>query len=111
MQKDMMLDETDKIQNFQQQEINKLKNLLLFREQVNFWVVVRWHKIIKYQILYAGVIGSIEQVKDRWRPNWDIKSRNISHKKFGAHVREAKGNFTSYLLMLTRVSQIYFLCV
>lgn len=33
MQKDMMLDETDKIQNFQQQEINKLKNLLLFREQ------------------------------------------------------------------------------
>lgn len=35
MQKEMMLDETDKIQNFQQQEINKLKNLLLFREQVN----------------------------------------------------------------------------
>lgn len=36
VQKEMMLDETDKIQNLQQQEINKLKNLLLFREQVKF---------------------------------------------------------------------------
>lgn len=34
IQKDLIADETDKIQNFQHQEINKLKNLLLFREQV-----------------------------------------------------------------------------
>lgn len=34
MQKDLIADETDKIQNLQHQEINKLKNLLLFREQV-----------------------------------------------------------------------------
>lgn len=36
IQREMITDETDKIQNFQHQEINKLKNLLLFREQVNF---------------------------------------------------------------------------
>lgn len=36
IQREMVTDETDKIQNFQHQEINKLKNLLLFREQVNF---------------------------------------------------------------------------
>lgn len=34
LQKEMLSDETDKIQNLQHQEINKLKNLLLFREQV-----------------------------------------------------------------------------
>ena len=34
MQREMIVDETDKIQNFQHQEISKLKNLLLFREQV-----------------------------------------------------------------------------
>lgn len=35
MQREMIVDETDKIQNLQHQELNKLKNLLLFREQVN----------------------------------------------------------------------------
>ena len=34
MQREMIVDETDKIQNIQHQEISKLKNLLLFREQV-----------------------------------------------------------------------------
>lgn len=40
MQREMITDETDKIQNFQHQEINKLKNLLLFREQVSFDVQI-----------------------------------------------------------------------
>lgn len=34
VQKEMLYDETDKIQNVQQQEIIKLKSMLLFREQV-----------------------------------------------------------------------------
>lgn len=34
VQKEMFYDETDKIQNVQQQEIMKLKSMLLFREQV-----------------------------------------------------------------------------
>lgn len=34
VQKEMFYDETDKIQNVQQQEIIKLKSMLLFREQV-----------------------------------------------------------------------------
>lgn len=34
VQKEMFYDETDKIQNVQQQEINKLKSMLVFREQV-----------------------------------------------------------------------------
>jgi hypothetical protein len=34
VQKEIYYDETDKIQNVQQQEIGKLKNMLLFREQV-----------------------------------------------------------------------------
>ena len=33
VQKDLICDEQDKIQNLQTQEINKLKNLLMFREQ------------------------------------------------------------------------------
>lgn len=35
VQKEMFYDETDKIQNVQQQEINKLKSMLVFREQVS----------------------------------------------------------------------------
>lgn len=35
VQKEMFYDETDKIQNVQQQEIMKLKSMLLFREQVS----------------------------------------------------------------------------
>lgn len=34
VQKEIFYDETDKIQNVQQQEIVKLKSMLLFREQV-----------------------------------------------------------------------------
>jgi golgin subfamily A member 1 len=34
VQKEIFYDETDKIQNVQQQEIMKLKSMLLFREQV-----------------------------------------------------------------------------
>lgn len=35
-QKEMLYDETDKIQNVQNQEIAKLKSMLLFREQVKY---------------------------------------------------------------------------
>lgn len=34
--KELILEESDKIHNAQQHEIEKLKNLLLFREQVNY---------------------------------------------------------------------------
>ena len=34
VQKEIIYDETDKIQNVQQLEISKLKSMLLFREQV-----------------------------------------------------------------------------
>lgn len=40
VQKEMFYDETDMIHNVQQQEIIKLKSMLLFREQVGWCLVI-----------------------------------------------------------------------
>ena len=59
VQKDMMFDEAEKIQNFQQQEISKLKNLLLFREQVKR----EWTKIFLFQQeIYKNFQESLDQL-------------------------------------------------
>lgn len=60
VQKEMFYDETDKIQNVQQQEIMKLKSMLLFREQVGFLLHLMSSCLIT--ILLTGITGSNEQI-------------------------------------------------
>lgn len=45
VQKELIYNEQDKIQNIQLEEISKLKSLLHFREQVNVRIPVQFHRV------------------------------------------------------------------
>lgn len=55
MSKNLILEETDKIHNAQQHEIEKLKNLLLFREQVFLLICINNMETYKRCIIFLGI--------------------------------------------------------
>lgn len=67
VQKEIFYDETDKIQNVQQQEIVKLKSMLLFREQV-----------IRFSSMSCSILTTFRSLRSRWIMS--TSRRTMTHK-------------------------------
>lgn len=79
VQKEIFYDETDKIQNVQQQEIVKLKSMLLFREQV-----------IRFSSMSCSILTTFRPLRSRWIMS--TSRRTMTHKS-----KVWKAKFKGYL--------------
>lgn len=95
VQKEIFYDETDKIQNVQQQEIVKLKSMLLFREQVS--LLIRFCVIELSQRVLPGILGSPQPLEERRTANPKSQSRNPANFPHRKQLRERQSKFVAQI--------------
>lgn len=111
VQKELIYNEQDKIQNIQLEEISKLKNLLHFREQVSKSHHLTFHKIwrkigfVKYFSFFCKfkeALDRLASIKQKDSQLENLKNENI-------RLRELEANFED--VQVTEETMIKFFCV